>query len=304
MSYLNSTSPEPYQLPKPVEASSQTMLPTPPSRQIAPRQARPPTVFHGYVLTEMDAALLIEACINGEMTALNSGDTPSTITSLSIRSGMCVVFQERVEEGMLRRFRDQLNWSSSRIQGPFLLYREVQAGKDRSGIPNPEPHGSRFGNTLIRGDYHHVHHGLAKRTISLIGSNKQKYRVISYFYPHDVAHLYGDAPIPHDSTKPLKSVSQCPQFVKYLAVAEGSAVAKSNQSPSKNKPVALPARVSSLKSDQTSPNDGQAFKEIVTICNHTLKVASNNTNRRNPIIFNYINHMSSQPVRVGAIVED
>ncbi|KAI9330861.1 hypothetical protein BDR26DRAFT_871040 [Obelidium mucronatum] len=175
----------------------------------------------------------------GDMAALNSGNTMHSITSMRIKSGMCVVFQERVEEGMLRTLSRSIELE------------EVERGRDTSGIPNPEPHGGRFGNTLIRGDYHHVHHGLAKRTISVVGSNRCKYRVISYFYPRDVAYLYGEAP----ASGPMASAKlMLKAFEKFLGSAgKLVAIAKGSRClPSSNRPAAPPSPPKSTSSVATS----------------------------------------------------
>ncbi|KAI9330862.1 Gti1/Pac2 family-domain-containing protein [Obelidium mucronatum] len=178
---------------------------------------RPPATFHGHIRTELDAKVLIEACIAGEMAVLNTSKVPPRVT---ITSGTCVVFQEGVSNGMLQRWRDGLLWSSSRIQGSFLLYREVKPVDDiKSPIPKhaKEPSSSPFSNTIVRGNYKHVPNGFAKRTITLEGSNGKKYRVICYFYPKHVAHLYeGLAPSDGNADVLLTCPSETPQFAKFL----------------------------------------------------------------------------------------
>ncbi|ORY53879.1 hypothetical protein BCR33DRAFT_845096 [Rhizoclosmatium globosum] len=183
-----------------------TTLPTPPP-------AKPPASFFGHIRSDIDAAILVEACIRGEMEALNSTNTP--MNSVQIQSGTCVVFTEGMKKGELVRWRDGMNWSASRIQGPFLLYREVYPGKQPRPPVTRESSTTelRFGKTTVRGDYSHVRGGLAKRTISIVGSNRQKYRVISYFYPCEVAHLYGELTVLPNA---LRAPSELAQFTKYL----------------------------------------------------------------------------------------
>ncbi|KAJ3024051.1 UNVERIFIED_CONTAM: hypothetical protein HDU68_008339 [Siphonaria sp. JEL0065] len=177
---------------------------------------RPPATFHGHIKEEIDAKVLIEACVHGEMEVLNTSKIPPRVT---IISGTCAVFQEGVSNGMLQRWRDGLSWSSSRIQGQFLLYREVTPGKEPSLVPNLEPASSPFANTVVRGNYTHVPNGLAKRTITAQGSNNVKYRVICYFFPKDVSHLY-DGLEGMLGGQGLRVPSEDRRFAKYLSKGE------------------------------------------------------------------------------------
>ncbi|TPX56705.1 hypothetical protein CcCBS67573_g09325 [Chytriomyces confervae] len=94
------------------------------------------------------------------------------LSHVNIRSGTVLVFAENNHHSMMVRWRDGERWSPSRIHGQFLLYRTTGARPNTRLVPN----------------------GFAKRTITLTGSDSKRYRVISYFYPSDVAHLYGDPP--------------------------------------------------------------------------------------------------------------
>ncbi|KAJ3416910.1 hypothetical protein HDV05_007968 [Chytridiales sp. JEL 0842] len=77
--------------------------------------------FHGFVETSLDALLLIEGCRRGILKPVTS--KPKNASEVTIRSGSCFVFEERAT-GM-KRWRDPLRWSPSRVAGPFLLYREI-----------------------------------------------------------------------------------------------------------------------------------------------------------------------------------
>ncbi|KAJ3073826.1 hypothetical protein HDU98_000568 [Podochytrium sp. JEL0797] len=68
-----------------------------------------PETFRGIVADELDSYLLIEACISNHLNALNVN--PTSITSLNIQSGTCIV-----------------------NQGAFLLYKEFD--KDKKIAPN------------------------------------------------------------------------------------------------------------------------------------------------------------------------
>ncbi|KAI8610434.1 hypothetical protein BC830DRAFT_1145796 [Chytriomyces sp. MP71] len=94
---------------------------------------------------------------------------------------------------MMVRWRDGERWSPSRIHGQFLLYREVTSTRHDSNVRNELPETcTRFNTSGARPNTRLVPNGFAKRTITLTGSDGNRYRVISYFYPHDISHLYGD----------------------------------------------------------------------------------------------------------------
>ncbi|KAJ3012521.1 UNVERIFIED_CONTAM: hypothetical protein HDU68_001157 [Siphonaria sp. JEL0065] len=72
----------------------------------------------------------------------------------------------------------------------------------------------RFVNTVVRGKTKFVMNGMAKRTLTLTGSDGNRYRVISYFYPCDVGHLYGD-PVVEKNSQMLACPSQLPEFARF-----------------------------------------------------------------------------------------
>ncbi|ORY53882.1 hypothetical protein BCR33DRAFT_779194 [Rhizoclosmatium globosum] len=96
--------------------------------------------FKGMVSTEFDACLLIEACIANVLHTVNT-QIHSSI-KMKIQSGTCVVFAETKDSLHTVRWRDGLQWSASRNQGSFLLYKEVD---DRKKI---KPDG--LSNELLR----------------------------------------------------------------------------------------------------------------------------------------------------------
>ncbi|KAJ3100515.1 hypothetical protein HK100_004697 [Physocladia obscura] len=186
--------------------------------------------FRGFVKDPIDAALLIEACIANLLQPLNM--VPMSLSDLQIRSGTVLVFAENSSMGQMVRWRDGCRWSASRLQGPFLLYREVETSStschsrlqlDRENDP------PRFINTVVRGKTRFVINGLAKRTLTLSGSDGNRYRVISYFYPLEVGHLYGDPVVASssscvtdkgdiDSIGRLSCPSSLRQFSRFLGV--------------------------------------------------------------------------------------
>ncbi|KAI9324093.1 Gti1/Pac2 family-domain-containing protein [Obelidium mucronatum] len=82
-----------------------------------------PETFRGIVADELDALLLIEACIGNMLCAINMN--PLSMASLRIQSGSVIVFSENSSPAHMQRWRDGLSWSPSRNQGPFLLYKTL-----------------------------------------------------------------------------------------------------------------------------------------------------------------------------------
>ncbi|KAJ3217923.1 hypothetical protein HDU81_000710 [Chytriomyces hyalinus] len=140
--------------------------------------------FYGFIKERSDAVALVEACVAGVLKPLKMVPADA-----KLRSGSVLVFAE--SSGMTR-WRDGENWSPSRIHGSFLLYREVQP-KTMDKVPFlAQYQKSRFGTTSFRPKTQPVQHGFAKRTVSIVGSDGNRYRVISYFFPKDVTHLCGE----------------------------------------------------------------------------------------------------------------
>ncbi|KAI8828789.1 Gti1/Pac2 family-domain-containing protein [Chytriomyces cf. hyalinus JEL632] len=148
--------------------------------------------FYGYVKNRLDALLLIEACITRSLFPLNV--IPADLSQIHIRSGTVLVFAENNHHSMMVRWRDGERWSPSRIHGQFLLYREVSSTRNTHYPLTTTETCARFSTSGARPNTRLVPNGFAKRTITLTGSDSKRYRVISYFYPSDVAHLYGDPP--------------------------------------------------------------------------------------------------------------
>ncbi|KAJ3231262.1 hypothetical protein HDU78_007825 [Chytriomyces hyalinus] len=131
----------------------------------------------------MDASLVIEACIKGILKEMSGVAEASTI---DIRPGTVLVIHER--GGSIQRWRDGHQWSPSRISGNFLIYREVERLNMKDMIPSTEDSHRKSALAPINGSkqtkpkiYSILPEGLTKKTISLIGSDRQTYRVISYY---------------------------------------------------------------------------------------------------------------------------
>ncbi|KAI8827617.1 Gti1/Pac2 family-domain-containing protein, partial [Chytriomyces cf. hyalinus JEL632] len=148
-------------------------------------QKPPLETFHGFIKDSIDAQLLVESCIAHLHNPVL--DLPIGMTSFPLRSGTVIVFPEGSQETLRVRWRDGCSWSSSKVNGPFLLYRETEIKSSSNSIPSPVKQTSRdkpaglFTVTSVRANSQLVQNGFAKRTISILGSNNRKYRVVSYF---------------------------------------------------------------------------------------------------------------------------
>ncbi|KAJ3402373.1 hypothetical protein HDU80_005163 [Chytriomyces hyalinus] len=135
--------------------------------------------YYGQIEDALDAKLVIEACIKGVLMKVNDVMEAPSIT---IRPGTVLVIHER--DGSIQRWRDGFNWSPSRLNAGFLTYRQVERlitkdatetkyGTQSQAAPNGTKPTKAKTYSIIPG-------GLTKKTISIVGSDQQSYRVISY----------------------------------------------------------------------------------------------------------------------------
>ncbi|KAJ3258616.1 hypothetical protein HDU77_002208 [Chytriomyces hyalinus] len=143
--------------------------------------------YYGRIESPMDASLVIEACIKGILKEMSGVAEASTI---DIRPGTVLVIHER--GGSIQRWRDGHQWSPSRISGNFLIYREVERLNMKDVIPSTDDCHRKSALAPINASkqtkpkmYSILPEGLTKKTISLIGSDRQTYRVISYYETED-----------------------------------------------------------------------------------------------------------------------
>ncbi|KAI9330867.1 Gti1/Pac2 family-domain-containing protein [Obelidium mucronatum] len=211
------------------------------SHELSPQPSETET-FYGFIKDVSDASLLIEACIAGHYKIMQ--DLPYGVTTLPIRSGSCIVFAESSAKSLRVRWRDGSLWSCSRICGPFLLYREVVCTKDGEtrGIQEKERKNT-FTVTSARPNSKIVPNGLAKRTISMNGSDGNKYRVISYFYPKDVASYYER----NQKESLLFTPSKLPEFQPFVDRAQ---VTLPSESPSIAPPI-IPSSATLFQQDHS-----------------------------------------------------
>ncbi|KAJ3233668.1 hypothetical protein HDU81_002053 [Chytriomyces hyalinus] len=151
----------------------------------AKRHRTSSATYHGRIEDALDAGIVIEACIKGILREVSGA---MEVSSIAIRSGTVLVIHER--DGNIQRWRDGYQWSPSRVSGGFLIYRQVE----RKDIPpateteetqdNPAAADSTKLLTKAK-SFTVLPDGLTKKTIGLIGSDRQSYRVISYYETED-----------------------------------------------------------------------------------------------------------------------
>ncbi|KAJ3243978.1 hypothetical protein HDU77_010119 [Chytriomyces hyalinus] len=211
--------------------------------------------FYGHVKTVRDAEICLEACIQRRLPLITQ--MPLVLSGLCIRSGTIIVFPENASNF-------QLNRSASRICGNFLLYREIEKpAKNGQGqgtllpkTPYSRPGTSEksglFSTLSLRKNTTLVPNGLAKRTITLTGSDGLKYRVINYFYPQDVEHLYEP-----NLMGSMRTPSDYPDLVAChnpKIASQGSIQSIISPAPSPLPSPALPPSSSSSSASSSSPS--------------------------------------------------
>ncbi|ORY69483.1 Gti1/Pac2 family-domain-containing protein [Pseudomassariella vexata] len=78
--------------------------------------------FQGYIATTMDALILFEACLTGQMSHVPRRPHDRERNQLIV-SGNVFIYEEH--SSGIKRWTDGVPWSPSRILGNFLLYREL-----------------------------------------------------------------------------------------------------------------------------------------------------------------------------------
>ncbi|KAI8845293.1 Gti1/Pac2 family-domain-containing protein [Chytriomyces cf. hyalinus JEL632] len=140
--------------------------------------------YYGRIEDSLDAGIVIEACIKGILREVSGA---MEVSSIEIRSGTVLVIHER--DGNIHRWRDGYHWSPSRISTGFLIYRQVERN---DVVPTTEAEAIQTtpstadGSKLAKGkSFTVLPNGLTKKTIGMIGSDRQSYRVISYYETED-----------------------------------------------------------------------------------------------------------------------
>ncbi|KAI8831465.1 gluconate transport inducer 1/Pac2, partial [Chytriomyces cf. hyalinus JEL632] len=81
--------------------------------------------WFGFIKEKKDAQILVDACAANLLTPIR--ELSSSTSTLEIRSGSVIILQDTsTTPAQKTRWRDSFSWSSSRISGAFLLYRQVE----------------------------------------------------------------------------------------------------------------------------------------------------------------------------------
>ncbi|KAI8827619.1 Gti1/Pac2 family-domain-containing protein [Chytriomyces cf. hyalinus JEL632] len=212
--------------------------------------------FYGFIHDRVDALILVEACVQGILTPMT--EIPIGMSLTSIRSGTVIVFAESTAQVLRMRWRDGGQWSSSRISGSFLLYREVESTTTQTPATPPTlEKNSLFITTSLRPYTRILPNGLAKRTISVAG---QRYRVINYFYPSEVDHYFTSTPTtattthPHQQQNLLKTPSMIPAFHQIKSLLRGGTTTDPRIPNNSESPPPPPVETSRTNASATSHN--------------------------------------------------
>ncbi|KAJ3073823.1 hypothetical protein HDU98_000565 [Podochytrium sp. JEL0797] len=166
--------------------------------------------YFGFVNDTVSAYFLIEACVAGTLPCVR--DTNFLEPILPPRSGTVIVFAE--QDGKKLRWNDGKHWSvpTKEKDSSFVLSRETEQHGLRSRHTNQRERSSLFRAARLKPSTQLIPNGLARRTISMNGSDNKRYRVVSYFYPCHVQHFYTKA----GGSGPLQIPSQQPKFTKFM----------------------------------------------------------------------------------------
>ncbi|SCV05970.1 LANO_0H19196g1_1 [Lachancea nothofagi CBS 11611] len=169
--------------------------------------------FHGYVDSTTDVLLILQAVLDGELTAVSRRPYEIERSQL-IASGNVFVFIEEISG--IRRWTDGMSWSPSRILGKFLVYREQEKHKSSqssAALMNPRPvsPSSAAACPLRTG-------GLIKKSMSLhlydaLHQQRQTVHLISYYTKYDC----DSGKLKSPSSDPFfGSIRPCPQLIDAL----------------------------------------------------------------------------------------
>ncbi|CDK27095.1 unnamed protein product [Kuraishia capsulata CBS 1993] len=117
--------------------------------------------YHGLVLSPKDAIILLEASRQNLIPTIRRRLTERERIEL-IKNGAVFIWNE--EESGMKRWTDGISWSASRVNGAFLMYKEME----NSGLGNRDD------------SYQYKMNGLMKQSFSITLSTGVKLHLISY----------------------------------------------------------------------------------------------------------------------------
>ncbi|KAJ3114304.1 hypothetical protein HK100_001705 [Physocladia obscura] len=166
--------------------------------------------YFGFIKDRHDAMLVVEACVQGRLKCI----PVYKYTNFNFRSGSIVVISQKAYSITSSiRWRDGRHWTISRLNEGFLLYRETESLPKGFSSPRfPIEAFSYFAAGTLKPNTQLIPDGMAKRTISLTGSDGNWYRVISYFYASDVESHYKTMP---QRQSFLKTPSEIPELAVF-----------------------------------------------------------------------------------------
>lgn len=209
--------------------------------------------YHGYIRTCADAILIFQACQDGILPHLRR--RLSERERQSIRSGSVFVWNE--DEAGIRRWTDGRSWSSSRVNGRFLAYREMEKEGHQTSSPPDEDRNIRY-----------KANGLIKQSFSITATTGQRLHLISYHSSNAAEEL--KIPItdpslqsvcPRKSFFPISLVNDLQNFSVFAREQAEATRSKSRPelwmmpSPTHLFKSSIPSKNSITTTNTTSPNE-------------------------------------------------
>jgi len=149
--------------------------------------------FHGFISNLDDALLVVEAARIGLLPRVTRRFTENERNTI-IKHGSIFVYEEN--QASIRRWNDDRRWTSSRIYGCFLLYREIV--KDKSSPQLAQP--------------------MMKKTLSIYNGKGDQFRLISYYLKNQAKQAALEKP------RFNSALSQITVPKDYYQIADGTCV--------------------------------------------------------------------------------
>lgn len=188
--------------------------------------------FKGYLETEMDALLVLQACMDGKLNFVNR--RPSDIERpYLIVPGNIFVFRET--QSGIKRWTDGISWSPSRISGRFLIYKELNKRAPRLSM-NPVTEMDGFDEKSLLPV---VYTGFIKKTFSLkmrVSADTSKdnvmetFHIVSYYVESDVKKNVMNKPTKTSLAEEVKINEGLLKLVESLPQGNGKASGTANSS--------------------------------------------------------------------------
>ncbi|RKP01144.1 hypothetical protein CXG81DRAFT_6619, partial [Caulochytrium protostelioides] len=150
----------------------------------------------GYIRYPSDAILVLEACRLGRLQCVKRRLSDSERAAY-VKSGTIFVWDE--DDSGIKRWTDSRHWSPSRINGVFLIYREVEPTRAKAigsnGSVTTVPDSTEF---VVK------ENGLTKKALSIQTRDGRKQHLVCYYTRDDVRASRYPPPTEHPACQGIE----------------------------------------------------------------------------------------------------